>query len=189
MNPEIEKWQSRYHAIDEVIEPRGEPELIRNQYHLNGSGKASELASGKGANALYLASLGYEVTAIDCSERVLENTQISARNHGLTLSTEVINLREPWNPKNQFALISMIRFLDRNLLTALPEHLKTGGLLFVKTFNQNWLKKKPGFNPDYVLQLGELTEMYSALECIDSNEETVHTDSNLTSSYFLGRKI
>ena len=188
MNPEIEKWQSRYQAIDEVIEPKAEPELIRNQRYLDGTGKAAELASGKGANALYLASLGYEVTAIDCAERVLENTEISARYHGLTINTEAINLRDPWNPKSQFSLISMIRFLDRDLLTALPEHLVPGGLLFINTFNQNWLKKKPGFNTDYVLQLGELTEMYSALECIDSNEEATHIDSNLNSSYFLGRK-
>ena len=188
MNPELEKWYSRYRDLDEVIEAKGEPELVRNQHYLQGSGKAVDLASGKGANALYLASLGYDVTAVDCVDSALQNTQESARYHGLSIQTEVVNLREPWKPETSYNLISMIRFLDRDLLKALPENVMRGGLLFVKTFNENWLAKKPGFNPEYVLRVGELSRLYSSFEVIDSNEAAAKLNQDLTSSFFLGRK-
>lgn len=52
------------------------------------------LGEGEGRNAVFLASLGHDVTAIDLSPKGLEKAQRLARERGVTLETEVADLAD-----------------------------------------------------------------------------------------------
>ncbi|GIS91386.1 MAG: hypothetical protein CM1200mP20_14270 [Pseudomonadota bacterium] len=45
--------------------------------------------------------------------------------------------------------------------------LKPHGLLFYKTFNVHHLRSSPSFNPAYLLESGELRQVFGDLEPID----------------------
>lgn len=57
-------------------------------------GPVLEIAAGEGRNAIFLASLGYEVTAMDQSEVGLANAKDLAERHGLPLRTCVADLSD-----------------------------------------------------------------------------------------------
>jgi len=69
------------------------------------------------------------------------------------------------------------------LIPALRDGLKADGLLVYKTFNQRHRIKRPGFNPDYLLQDGELRQWFGDMQCLASNDG----ENNDTASYWIGR--
>ena len=48
--------------------------------------------------------------------------------------------------------------------------LAPAGLLFYRTFNVHHLKKATAFNPEYVLQPGELNREFSTLEILSLSD-------------------
>src|SRR6516165_9985768 len=55
-------------------------------------GRALDLASGPGRNALYLASLGWSVMAVDCSAAAVRILRERAATSRLSIDTRVANL-------------------------------------------------------------------------------------------------
>ena len=88
-------------------------------------------------------------------------------------------------PTGPWAIISCFRYLNRALFLSMIEALAPGGLLFVKTFNAHHLVKAPAFNPEYVLQPGELASAFSMLEMIALSDGD---NSNETSSWIVARR-
>jgi tellurite methyltransferase len=184
--PDIKRWNDRYQKLPADVEPLAEPELADCERFLEGNGLALEVASGKGANALYLASIGYRVIALDCAINGLKLAAQAARKHNLVIHQAVVDLKQMLLPGQTFDLISVIRYLERSLFEQLVAALKPGGLLFYKTFNQAYLETHPGFNPDYVLDNGELQTVFTDLEILAS--DSAKNGNRSTSSYILGRK-
>ncbi|MDP5014344.1 MAG: class I SAM-dependent methyltransferase, partial [Schleiferiaceae bacterium] len=60
---------------------------LAEQFCAPGSGRVLCLAEGQGRNAVHLASLGYEVTALDFSEVGLQRAQELAARTGVTIHT------------------------------------------------------------------------------------------------------
>ena len=123
---------------------------------LGRKGKALELACGRGRNALYLASLGYDVIAADCALNGLKSCQASSEHLALSVYPVACDLKSYRFPQKCFDLVSVVRFLHRPLFTELINWLRPGGLLFYKTFSKSFLSINPGFNPDYLVEPGEL---------------------------------
>ena len=69
-------------------------------------------------------------------------------------------------PKGPWSLICCFRYLNRDLFAQIPSMLVPGGLLFWRTFNVYHLNKAPAFNPEYVLQPGELARHFSMLDVL-----------------------
>ncbi len=57
-------------------------------------GKVLCLAEGEGRNAVFLAGLGYDVTAVDTSTVGLEKAEALARNNGVTIETVLADLED-----------------------------------------------------------------------------------------------
>ena len=181
MRDDRERWNRKYQSGTTDVIPSAEPELLASESALPMSGCAIEVASGKGANALYLASLGYDVVAADISIEGLKVANRAARRLDLKLLPVVLDLDQYPLPTGYFALISVVRYLNRTLFESLVTALRPGGLLFYKTFNRRHLDLNPNFNPAYVLNDGELETVFAALEIISQSEDG-------PSSYLLGRK-
>ena len=65
---------------------------MAEQFCTTGSGRILCLAEGQGRNAVYLAGLGYDVTALDFSEVGLQCAKELAARHGVTIHTHQADL-------------------------------------------------------------------------------------------------
>ena len=84
MNEERENWNERYRT-GEFQPPEIPSPLLKNAVDSLPQGRALDIATGTGRNALFLAEQGYEVDAIDISDEALT----IARDHAAERSLEV----------------------------------------------------------------------------------------------------
>jgi 2-polyprenyl-3-methyl-5-hydroxy-6-metoxy-1,4-benzoquinol methylase len=115
-----------------------------------------DVACGFGGTSLFLASLGYRVDAVDVSGVALAQVQAEALRRGLQVSLIQADLSRWWVPARRYDLIVMKYYLNRELMPQLARGLRPGGLLFIETRNEHFLSVRPGFDPAFLLQLGEL---------------------------------
>ena len=90
---EIKDWDKTYHGQGHVSK-LAPAQFLQDNIALLPKGKALDLAMGEGRNALYLASHGYVVTAIDGSEAAVEKCLQLARERDLDL-VEVSPVAQP----------------------------------------------------------------------------------------------
>lgn len=187
LNPDIRRWNRRYAAAEGVVTPQAEAEWSAQPVDSVFRQKPSEyaigldLACGKGGASLYLASLGYTMVSVDGAIEGLRICKAAADRLGLSVNPVVMDLENACLPNAAFDLITVVRYLNRALFPQLIKALAPGATLFYKTFNTNHLKQKPGFNPDFVLQLGELESAFADLLIS-------RIDESGTSSYIIAHK-
>lgn len=187
LNPDIARWNRRYAAAERAISPQPEAEWIAQpndsvfRQRPSNNAIGLDLACGKGGASLYLASLGYSMVSVDGSIEGLRICKSAADKLALPVYPLVMDLEKACLPKAAFDLISVVRYLNRELFPQLIDALAPGATLFYKTFNTNHLKQKPGFNPDFVLKPYELENAFAALSisCVDESG---------TSSYIIAKK-
>ena len=87
MNAETDRqrWERKYRAGKGPAHFEPQP-LLREHRHLLKGGWALEIACGFGGSALYLASLGYRVDAVDISGFGLAQAQQEARRRDLQIN-------------------------------------------------------------------------------------------------------
>ncbi len=79
-------WDDRYRA-DEYAYGREPNEFLRAEAHRIAPGRVLCLAEGEGRNAVFLAGLGHEVTAVDFSVEGLRKAERLARERHVKLAT------------------------------------------------------------------------------------------------------
>ena len=181
---DVERWERKYKQARGT--PPASPDAVLSDHRtcLDGEGWALDVACGRGANTGFLASLGYQALGIDCSWEALDQ----ASHHFRAQSTHWLaaDFDQFFIPRDFFAVVVIVRFLDRKLTSALVESLVPGGVLFHRTFNVNHLKNAPSFNPRFVLARGELLDLYDDLDVIDTNDDT---DTTEPLSFVLARHL
>lgn len=152
-----ERWNRKYAQGEGPahFEPKG---LLTEHADLLTRGRALDVACGFGGNALYLAARGYDIDAVDVSEVALRQAQGEARRRGLQDRVHLVqaDLDRWWVPPARYDLILMFYYLNRDLWPSLFAGLCPGGLLFQAHRNRRFLQYRPGFQPDYLLEVGEL---------------------------------
>lgn len=68
---DADAWDERY-AAAELVWSRGPNQFVENECATLPPGRAVDLACGEGRNAIWLASLGWDVTAVDFSQVALD---------------------------------------------------------------------------------------------------------------------
>ena len=86
-------WDQKY-AIDDYVYGTEPNDFLRQQAQVIPNGKVLCLADGEGRNSVYLASLGYDVTAVDSSAVGLEKAHKLAAAKGVTITTQVVDLAD-----------------------------------------------------------------------------------------------
>tara|TARA_R110002049_G_scaffold219404_3_gene391079 strand:+ start:1074 stop:1661 length:588 start_codon:yes stop_codon:yes gene_type:complete len=86
-------WDERYSSNDYAYGTKPNDFLRKNVDSLP-KGKVLSLAGGEGRNAVFLAKLGYEVTAVDSSAVGLEKAQKLARKNGVSIECVHADLTE-----------------------------------------------------------------------------------------------
>jgi len=98
-------------------------------------GQALDLGCGSGRDAVYLALYRHQVTAVDLLPDALEKASSLAGRCGIELVLRQMDLRKQRPPVDSgFDLVTLVRFLDRDLLDWIPGALRSGGHLLVETF-------------------------------------------------------
>ena len=172
---DINKWNRKYRDNPTLSPGAADPELLAYQALFPTQGLALDLACGTGSNSLLLARLGLDVVAIDGAAEGLKQLGKYALADGLQGQIKCVeaDLDEYILPVSSFDLVVVVRYLDRNLFSAIEKALKPGGLLLYKTFNQNMLKLNSGFNVAYTIETQQLIEAFSGFEVLKENTRDV----------------
>jgi SAM-dependent methyltransferase len=169
-----DRWNERYAQADRQWLPERPAEwLVEHEALLTGGGRALDVACGDGRNALYLAQLGYMVDAIDVSDVAIDAVRATVRARGLTMTITacVVDLEREPLPAGPYDVIVMLNFLQRDLFTPLAQALAPGGLLLFETLARSHVDELGhSFNPDYLVEPGELLQAFGGLEVVDHHE-------------------
>jgi SAM-dependent methyltransferase len=119
-------WDEHY-ADAANVESAPEPLLVQVA-DLLPAGKALDLACGSGRNALYLAGLGWRVTAVDRSPAALR--WLRERADGLAIDIHQADLERGEFPiaPDSYDLICDFLYLQRDLFDAIRAGVRPGGI-------------------------------------------------------------
>jgi len=169
-------WDEKYRERLALPERGPSQFLVENAALLPEGGRALDVAMGSGRNAVYLASLGFEVTGVEISPVGCEQALEAAQAAGARIEAVCADL-ETWDvPEAAFDVVINFNYLQRDLCPRLAAALKPGGILVFETFTVEqrqfgWGPKHDGF----LLRPGELRELFPELEALVYREETRET--------------
>jgi len=168
---EQQQWDERYREQGGAGVLTPTLVLTQNAHLLPDAGTALDLACGRGANAVFLAQRGLQVSAWDYSAVAIEQLEQYAQQYSIKLLAEVRDVVSDPPAKQSFDIIVVSRFLERSIIPQLSAALKPQGLIFYQTFIT---EKSPAIgpnNPDYLLQANELLALFAGLRIRVYREE------------------
>ena len=183
---DVSKWEQRYQRREHGNDLTPDSVLVEYSGLFKRNQLVVDLACGTGRNAAYLAKLGCFTVALDFSQEALRRCQSLAENYGAKLHPVVADLAYYRLPDDSADAIVCFNYLNRELADNIQSALKPDGLLLMRTFNVNFLKLNPHFNPRYVLHPRELTNMFKEMNII-AVDDGCHEQIN-TKSYIVAQK-
>jgi len=163
-----QRWNSRYREGTQAREPSGFLRSLSDQ--LPRTGRALDVAGGTGHDALWLAQRGLEVTLLDISDVALERAAAAARQAGVALRTQRVDVEGEPLPAGPYALVLCLNFLWRPLFAAVPQVLAPGGLLVFSQPTRANLQRHPHPSARFLLEEGELPRLVQGLELVSYTE-------------------
>jgi len=156
-------WDEHY-ADAANLESAPEPLLVQVA-DLLPAGKALDLACGAGRNALYLAGLGWRVTAVDRSAAALR--RLRERADALEIEIRQADLGRGEFPlaPDSYDLICDILYLQRSLFSCIRAGIRPGGI-----FAAALLLRQPGHNSPFRLAPGELRQEFESWKILYYSE-------------------
>lgn len=112
-------WDERYGSADRVWSGRANPQLVDRVTGL-APGRALEVGCGEGADAIWLAEQGWDVTALDVSQVALDKAAVHAAERGVAVSWRRVDLGGWAGEPGTYDLVSaQFMYLQQPALTAL----------------------------------------------------------------------
>lgn len=179
-------WNDKFKARgQELMQPEGC--LVNDMPCLPKSGTVLDLACGDGRNAVFLASLGYKVTAVDFSNTAIERLHRFASKKQLDISVQQKNLcaEESYLDFGEFDLIVINHYrLEDDFYPILEQHLKKGGVLWVNGFYE-----VPKDNPDIKLNDMIAPTDFHGLKGLTCENKTIYEISMRRFIRYIWRKV
>jgi SAM-dependent methyltransferase len=169
-------WDERY--SEEGFAYGTEPnDFLAQQVESLPRGRVLCLAEGEGRNAVYLASLGFDVVAVDGSRVGMQKAQTLANERGVQFEAIVADLADFYIEPSSFDLVVSIwchvpPALRRELHRRVVFGLRRGGTLLLEAYTPHQLDFKTGGPPtaDLMMSLTGLRNELSELEFIIGRE-------------------
>jgi len=164
-----EKWNERYRAA--TGEQQASRVLKENLHLLPGNGRALDLACGSGSNSILLAQQGLKVDAWDIADVPIAALQDVALKRQLPIQAEVRDVEDNPPAPETFDVIVVSYFLDRDIIPALVQALKPGGLIYYQTFIRQRVSDRGPQRAEFRLADQELLQLFSGLQIMFYREE------------------
>ncbi|MDR7556258.1 MAG: class I SAM-dependent methyltransferase [Armatimonadota bacterium] len=132
MEAERRTWEARYRSGERPHDGPPSAVLVRWAAQLR-PGRALDVATGLGRNALFLARRGWRVDAIDISPTAIREAARRARAQKVRVRWLVADLDRYRLPRARYDLVVNTFFLKRRLFPHLMAAVRPGGLLVVET--------------------------------------------------------
>ncbi|MCZ6827991.1 MAG: class I SAM-dependent methyltransferase [Gammaproteobacteria bacterium] len=158
---QADKWDQRFRGTRQPDAPA--LVLESNLHLLPAGGLALDLACGIASNGLLLAERGLQTSLWDISSVALELQRQWARQRQLEITTLQRDCARDPPTSEQFDVICVAHFLHRPLCPIVYTALKPGGLLFYQTFCNDKIDPAGPSSPEFLLQPGELPELFRQL--------------------------
>jgi len=127
------KWDKRFARKEFALGK--EPNLfLKKNIRLLPRGRALDIATGEGRNAAFLAQKGFEVDAVDISQKGLRKARELAREKGVKVNLLLVDLDHYQIEKDRYDLIADFYFLERPLIPKIRKGLKRGGKVIFETY-------------------------------------------------------
>jgi tellurite methyltransferase len=163
-----QKWNTRYREGTGALEPSAFLRSLAER--LPRAGRALDVAGGAGLDALWLARRGLDVTLVDISEVALERAAEAAREAGVVLRLQRLDLETEPLPPGPYHLVVCLNYLLRPLFAELPKVLAPGGLLVFAQPTRSNLQRHPHPSARFLLEDGELPRLVQGLEVVSYTE-------------------
>jgi 2-polyprenyl-3-methyl-5-hydroxy-6-metoxy-1,4-benzoquinol methylase len=173
-----EQWNERYSASEYIYGTEPNAWLAEKLAFLK-PGKILFPAEGEGRNAVYAASLGWDVHAFDQSEEGMKKALRLASEKGVTIQYNLGDLTNYQAEPLQFDILALIFVhtpieIRQAVHQRLLSFLKPGGHLILEAFTKQQIKNTSGgprtesllFEPAYI------AEDFRTLEFIEFSETT-----------------
>ncbi|VTS04648.1 class I SAM-dependent methyltransferase [Tuwongella immobilis] len=143
-----EQWDQRYSNPGLIYGEEPNRFLVEAAHHLP-HGPILSLGEGEGRNALYLAGLGFDLLAVDQSSVGLVKAVQRAESSGLTLQTQVVDLKYfPIEPRSWAGILSIFCHLPaelrRDVHARVVAGLRPGGVFILEAYTPQQLGRGTG---------------------------------------------
>ena len=179
------QWDERY-TDSELVWSAGPNVFVEQHCRDLPVGRAIDLAAGEGRNAIWLAELGWDSTAVDYSVVAIDKARRIAERRGVVLSTDVADLGsyEPTPGGYDLVVVAYLQLVDAELSPILRKAaaaVAPGGTLVLVSHDLSNLEHGYGGpqHPDVlttpaqvVAAIGDTLEVERA----EVAERRVHTD-------------
>lgn len=123
-----DRWEERYRTGEFDPGERPSPLLVGNIGWLP-EGRALDVATGQGRNALFLAENGYDVEAIDIAPTALAEARRRAEDRDVSVEWIAADVDEFEFPQERYDVITVCYYHTFDRLPDLKEALAPGGVL------------------------------------------------------------
>jgi len=149
-------WDQRYASDDLAYGEAPNDFLVQMADRFPAGGKAMDIGAGEGRNALFLASRGLSVLAVDQSVVGMHKAQRRAHDRGLNLLTQAIDLQDfNAEPETLDVVSSIFVHLPAALRSAVHARirswLKPGGIFVLEAYAPDQLARTTGGPKDPAL--------------------------------------
>ncbi|MBN20530.1 MAG: methyltransferase type 11 [Bdellovibrionaceae bacterium] len=120
-------WNERYDSEEYLYGEKPNGFLVESLEFLKGKKKILCLSEGEGRNSVFLASHGFEVTAVDLSSVARDKALALAKKNGVSIDYQVTDLsdfdfgKERWD-----AIVSIFGHLPSELRKKIHQSIRTG---------------------------------------------------------------
>jgi SAM-dependent methyltransferase len=162
------KWEARYRSGQRPHD--GPPSrLLRRWLPLLRRGRALDVATGLGRNAIFLAQQGYNVDAVDIAPIGLAEAARRARRARVRVRWIEADLDDYAVPVARYALVLNAFFLKRRLIPVLRRAVRPGGVCVIETHLQGDEAGGPR-GKAHRLRRGELLRWFRGWEILEVGE-------------------
>ncbi len=175
-------WDERY-SSEEFVYGTSPNRFFKEKIDGLKPGRLLMLGEGEGRNAVYAASLGWKVDAVDFSGEARRKALELAAKKGVTINYNVADLND-YVPANGIYDAVGVIFLHMNPgLSSLvhnraAEALKRNGKLILQVFEKGQLGKKSGGpqSLDALYSVEEIKNNFAGLTCSELSKDTIMLD-------------
>ncbi len=172
-------WDQRYSEPGYAYGTEPNDFLVASaRRYLPAGGELVSLGEGEGRNAVYLAGLGFRVTAVDGSRVAMEKARALAARRGVSIETVVADLAEhPLGHARWDGIVSIWCHtpseLRRRLHRSVVEALRPGGIFILESYTPDQLRYETGGprSADLLLSLATAREELAGLELLVAEEK------------------